>query len=329
MNHGSNGPASDIAASWDTFWHGTGDVGAWTAGGVGHPAIRAFWDEFFGQAKDLFNAPSMLDIATGNGALLEAALRAFRGAPLRLSCVDISEAAVSNITKRFPKIQALACDAREIPLDDHSFDIVTSQFGVEYAGLDAVDEAYRLLAPGGFVVLLIHHSEGVITAECSESLQAIARLEQTGFIPLANDLLTKGFAAVNGSDRAPYEEAASRLQPAVEQVEIILQEHGRNVAGGSITQLYNDIARIHESMPAHDAEQVLAWAGRLADEYRAYAGRMSSMISAAIDQPTFESLCEKARSKGYSIEQADPIFAAGTELPLGWLLIAESRLPPE
>ena len=53
--------------SWDKYWHGTGTAGAFSAGGVSHPVIDAFWSGFFDSATDRYSEPAILDIATGNG----------------------------------------------------------------------------------------------------------------------------------------------------------------------------------------------------------------------------------------------------------------------
>ena len=33
---------SQVEQSWDNYWQGSGDAGAYSSGGVNHPAILAF-----------------------------------------------------------------------------------------------------------------------------------------------------------------------------------------------------------------------------------------------------------------------------------------------
>ena len=312
------------AQGWDTYWRGTGDVGAWTAGGANHPAIRSFWSSFFEPLKQAWATPSMADIASGNGALVECALGIFKQDPLDVTCIDVSAAAIANIRERFPAVHGLVCDARSIPLESQTFDMVTSQFGVEYAGVGAIDEAARLLAPGGRMALLLHHSAGSIHRECAASLDAITRLRESAFIPLAIDMFRTGFAAVRGADRAPYEAAALMLAPAVTVLEQIIKQHGEHVAGDTMSRLYGDVASIHGQLAEYDPDEVLAWLARLEGELAHYAVRMSSMMDSAIDPPGFEWICARLEER-MSIEQAGPLVAHGQDLPLAWVIRATGR----
>lgn len=319
----SRSDSERTARGWDTYWRGTGDIGAWTAGGAGHPAIRAFWSELF-QAASTDPARTMVDIASGNGAVVECALNVCASAPPDIICVDISAAAIANIRRRFPGVQGLVCDARSIPLQARAFDLVTSQFGVEYAGLEAIDEAARLLAPGGRLALLIHHRAGSIHRECTASLDAISRVQESRFVPLADEMFRAGFAAVRGADRVPYEAAASRLAPAVAELERIIEHHGEHVAGDTVARLYTVVGRIHEKLPSFDPGEVLDWLARMETELDDYAARMAAMTASAVDQPAFERLAAGLRER-LTLERSGPLLAPGDDLPLAWILQARGR----
>jgi SAM-dependent methyltransferase len=312
------------AQSWDTYWRGTGDVGAWTAGGVNHPAIDAFWNQFFQSVLGAFDAPSMIDIASGNGAVIARALKIFDQRPVAITSVDISKAAIANIRERFPGVRGLVCDARSIPLDSGGFEIVSSQFGVEYAGRKAIGEAARLLAPGGRLALMLHYRDGRIHQECAASLDAIVRARDARFIPLAVDMFRAGFAAVRGAERAPYDAAASRLAPAVAALENIITRYGEHVAGDTIARLYGDVARIHRELPNYDPDEVLDWLARMDTELSDYAGRMASMMDSAIDQAAFERIRAELNEQA-GVEQAGPLLTAGLELPLAWVILATGK----
>lgn len=329
MNTETRPEPDQLARSWDTYWQGTSAIRDWTAGGVNHPAILEFWEDCFRSFKGLNERPAFLDIGCGNGALAECALNLFGDAPLEITCVDISEAAISSIQARFPAVSGLACDARSIPLESGRFDIVTSQFGVEYAGPEAVEEAMRLVAPGGSLVLLMHILAGSIYQESSASLDAISRLRNARFIPLAVDMFRAGFDAVKGAEREPYENAARALQGAVDAVEEIVSEYGEGVAGGSIAQLYSDVARIHSRLPNFDPEEVLEWLTRVDTEMADYADRASSMMKAALDEETFKGIVASLVEKGFAVQQAAPFLAVGQQVPLGWVLVAKAGADEE
>lgn len=319
---------TQVADSWDTYWHGTGDAGNYSIGGVNHPAIRAFWDEFFQAVKQDYSAPKIIDIASGNGAVVERAMAIFGDQHADFTCLDISDAAIANIRDRFPHVHGIVTDARSIPLDSGSYEIVTSQFGVEYAGLEAINEVARLVAPNGRLALLLHSQAGSIHRECVESLDAIIRLQESRLIPYAIEMFSAGFEAVRGANRAPYEAAAKKLAPAVGVLEDIMTQYGLQVADNTISSLYNDVAQIHQEIQHYEPGDVLDWLNRMEGELDAYSGRMSSMNDSAIDSDTFKKICDGLRGHDYKIQHAVPLVVPDHELPLAWALIATKVVFP-
>jgi len=317
-----NSDSSQVADSWEAYWHGTGDIGAYSIGGVNHPTILTFWDGFFQGVKQDYSTPKIIDIASGNGAVVERALATFSAEQANFTCLDVSGAAITNIRDRFPQVKGLVTDARSIPLDSGSFDIATSQFGVEYAGLEAINEVARLLAPGGRLALLIHSEAGSIHRECVESLDAVVQLKESRFIPYAIEMFSAGFKAVSGADRAPYEAAGKQLAPAIGVLEAIMKQYGQHVAGDTIARLYNDVGQIHQEIQNYEPAEVLNWLSRMDGELDAYAGRMSSMSESAIDSDTFEQICDGLRSGDYTIEREEPLMSTDQDFPLAWVLIA-------
>ncbi len=81
-----NSNSLPLSDSWDTYWHDTLYGAAYTSGGISHPAIQTFWDDFFRAARAQYDAPKIIDIASGNGAVVECAKSAFGG---QLPLLDI------------------------------------------------------------------------------------------------------------------------------------------------------------------------------------------------------------------------------------------------
>jgi len=270
-----------------------------------------------------YEDPSILDIASGNGAVIEQALQFFGDRPPQMTCTDLSEAAVSNIQNRFPGVKGVVADARDIPLDSGAFDVITSQFGIEYAGLQAIGEAERLLAPGGRLALLMHIQGGVIQQECLRNLDAVSRIQESGFVERASEMFQAGFEAVRGADRKPYEEAATRLAPAIQTLEAVMKQYGEHVADDTVARLYSDVGAIHSKLQQYEPDEVLGWLGQMAEELDAYSGRMSSMRDAATDEESFKKFCAGLQSQGFIFESAGPFQVPDNELPLAWALIAK------
>jgi ubiquinone/menaquinone biosynthesis C-methylase UbiE len=314
--------SSQVVESWDQYWQGIVEAEAYSAGGVSHPAISGFWKQFFQAIEVNYIKPSIIDIATGSGAVVEQALSVLADSGAEITCIDASDAAIASIRSRFPAVHGLVAEARSIPLDSGEFQIVTSQFGVEYAGPEAVDEAGRLLAEGGRLALLLHNQGGSMHRECTASLEAISRLRDSRFIPYAMEMFRAGFGAVHGADRAPYDAAAARLAPAVQALEEIMEQYGEHVAGDTVASLYEGVANIHSKIQQYDPDEVLGWLDRLDGEMETFARRMSSMVDSALDGEAFKRICASLCEQGCTIEKAGPLLAPGRSIALAWALMA-------
>lgn len=317
--------ALPVIESWDSYWQGAQSSGAYTGGGSSHPLVTSFWTHFFLIEKDRKLTPRIIDIASGNGAVVDCANTVFEGQLPEFTCLDVSESAIRILEKRFPGVQGIVADAASIPLDSASFDIVTSQFGVEYAGLEALDEITRLLAPGAELALLLHHRGGTIYEQCNASLDATRQMQAAGFIPKCIAMFETGFAALKGGDRDEYNTAGKEFAPAIKTMEAILAQHGADVADGTILRLYRDVRTIHGRMPHYEPSEVIGWLTKLHEETEAYAGRMASMLDVAIDDARFQQVCTDLGKQGAAVLRAEPLASADDKLPLAWALVAKKN----
>ena len=314
--------SSGITHSWEAYWHGIADAGAFSSGGANHPAILSFWNEFFQFVRGDGTVSSLVDLASGNGAVVQSAREVFGDDEVQMTAIDISAAAIANIRQRFPGVKGLVMDLKSIDLADERFDLVTSQFGIEYAGSQAVVDAARLVRENGWMALLMHSAESSIHRQCAENLTAIERVVECRFIPHSIEMFRAGFAAVRGADRTPYDQAAKRLAPAVGELESIMTEYGQDVADDTVVRLYRDLARIHENIQYHEPDEVLGWLERMREELETYAGRMSSMCESVIDEDELERICNQLRSQQFTITTVGPLLSGDGEVNLGWALIA-------
>ena len=315
---------SSVYDSWDAYWRGSAQGSAYNCDGISHPALREFWIRFLSRlaAESNTHPISIVDVASGTGTVADHAVQVF-GNTANITCLDVSDAALAVVRQRIPSVRTVVADASRIPLESGTADVVTSQFGAEYAGPEATAEAARLVAPGGFMVLLMHHRFGLIYDGCGASLDAIEKIELSRFVQLAFDMFKAGFEAVAGSDRQHYEQAAAALSPAVGVLESIMTQHGPHVAGDLVYRLYNDVADIHEQIQHYESNDVLSWLDRLDGELGAYKGRMESMREAALDQEAIAETTERLHDGGFTVLEADPLIEA--DRPLAWKLVARRQ----
>ncbi len=314
-----------VIESWDTYWQGAQTSGAYTGGGSSHPLVTSFWTHYFLIAKSRNTSFRIIDIASGNGAIVECANSVFEGQLPEFTCLDVSVSAIRILEERFPGVQGIVADAASIPLDSASFDIATSQFGVEYAGLEALEELTRMVASGGELALLLHHSGGTIHEQCKASLDATRQMHAAEFIPKCIAMFEAGFSAMQGGDRDRYSAAGKQFAPAIKSMEAILAQYGGDVADGTILRLYRDVRTVHDRMRHYEASDVVGWLKKLQDETEAYAGRMASMLDVAIDDARFQQVCTDLTDQGFEILRAEPLASADQAPPLAWVLVAKKN----
>ena len=314
-----------VIESWDTYWPGAQTSAAYSADGTSDPLVLSFWDDYFRDVRDRDGEPKIIDVASGNGAVVDYASAVFGGQLPDFTCLDVSPSAIRMLEKRFPGVHGIVADAAAIPLDSASYDIATSQFGIEYAGLEALDEVSRLIVPGGELVLLLHYRDGIIYRQCQASLSAINEMQEAKFIPACRAMFEAGFALLRGGDRARYSAAGKQFAPAIRAMEAIMTRHGRDVAASTILRVYRDVRTLHAHMRQCEPSAVLGWLEKLQQAIEAYAGRMASMRDVAIEATTFEQVCADLGEKEFEILRAKPLADPDQELPLAWSLVARKR----
>jgi SAM-dependent methyltransferase len=94
----------------------------------------------------------LLDVGCGAGLVLR--LAADRGADV--SGLDASEAMIAHAQRRVPGAPIVQGEIQDLPFADDSFDVVTGFNAFQYAArpAEALEEAVRVLVPGGRVLML-------------------------------------------------------------------------------------------------------------------------------------------------------------------------------
>lgn len=310
---------------WDAFWRAREKAVAQEDAGAHDPAPVRYWEAFFQEAIERKPRARIMDIACGNGAVTAIAMAAAQdaGANVDMHCVDYSMSAVDELCKRFPEVEGVACDARKIPYQDGEFDIVVSQFGIEYAGPEAFAEAARLVATGGTVTALAHLADGAINRECADNLAVAVALREAQLMSLARDAFKAGFDLIAGKISEPeFQEADKRLAPAVEVAKQILKDKGPLAAGGLLARLYRDIGHMYTRMQNYVPGEIFAWFDGMSDELVSYEGRMASMTRCALDAPGIQSIAAGIRSLGFTVEPPDTLSLAESGSPAAWILTA-------
>ncbi|MDH3746761.1 MAG: class I SAM-dependent methyltransferase [Gammaproteobacteria bacterium] len=320
---------AELAMDWNTYWRGSSGGAAYASEGVDHPLVREFWRRVLTENRQTGAKPRLLDVASGNGAVVEIVQQVYGEDDIDITCLDSSDWAIKSLVERFPSVEGVVSDARNMPFPDQSFDVATSQFGVEYAGVGAVDEMARLIAPGGTLIFLMHIRDGMIDRECVANFNAIKELNKIEFVRNAKHMFLEARKCVRGespdNSRKDYDEAVQVMLTVFDQLKSTMMTFGENAAGGTLSTLYYEVDRIHNRIMHHDLDEVLAWLDTMAAELVAYSGRMRSMSDSAISESGFDDIVRRLRESNFNVSTSERLQNNESTPPVAWMLVATRK----
>lgn len=311
---------------WDVYWLSATQAALQSEGGARDQVLAQFWHALFDGLLARSGSKRWLDLACGNGAVTGFAITASgaAGVPVEMTCVDYSAAAVEEAGKRYPGIKGIACDIRRLPLGDQSFDLVASQFGIEYAGDEAFEEAARLVAPGGLFAAVVHLRDGAIYRECRENLDVIERTTESALLARARDAFAAGFELEAGrlDEPAfrPYDEA---LVSSVQATATLLTSAPPSAARQLVAMVYRDLGHMYPRLPNYEPAAVFDWIELMRAEFDSYGGRMASMLDAARDEAGIAAITERLTGAGLAIAELRKLGMGADDADAAWALIAE------
>jgi ubiquinone/menaquinone biosynthesis C-methylase UbiE len=247
---------------------------------------------------DLGAGQSVLDVACGKGAVLQHAAAAGFA---RLTGVDLAPTACLVGT---PFDLRGEIDARALPFSDRAFDAVVSQFGLEYAGLEAaVGEAARVCSSA--VVLLMHAADGVVVAQGQEQVAQIDWLDRV-----------RAFARMRA-----YVESGRTAE--ARDVEKLAREIVEQADAAENVSLLEALYRCATGISANPVPCTSLDA--LEQDLRGHAVRMRELIAAAPAPHEVEAAGDILRSKGFVVEIRPE--GRGTDRPLigRWVIAHRGR----
>jgi ubiquinone/menaquinone biosynthesis C-methylase UbiE len=274
----------------------------------------------------------VVDVGCGNGALSWIADELLNRPTGRVRITGIDAAAIDPFAAlgrsaaATPQLRFIGNTPIErMPFADASIDFVISQFGLEYADIDAsVAEIARVLRPGGRLACVMHHAESTIIGNAASQLQDIDAVLQL----------------------AIHEHAAALcdLERALPQAEARLQSPEYRSLAGLLAQLTDQVRAIVRDYPAASPihlymEQITAAFGPAArpagperraaivaagEQLSAQSRRLRHMQAAAVDAAGRERIVAEVRAAGFTaIDVAE--LGYGDEPRVALTLLAQRR----
>jgi SAM-dependent methyltransferase/alkylhydroperoxidase family enzyme len=238
------------------------------------------------QLLDITRGDRVLDIACGAGLALE--LAALRGA--ECAGIDASQRLIAVAQDRSPNADIRVGDMFALPWEDDTFDVVTSFRGIWGTTPEALDEARRVLKPGGRLGITvwghIKASPGawalfpfLLASETKVENQASmvslgrpgageALLQEKGFENVARNDIS---CVWEFTDPATYARALAATGPAYEAIQSVGEEEFMRVAEDTARQ------QMREGLPLR---AVIAIVG-----YTAKKPMATAALGAASDAP--------------------------------------------
>ncbi len=310
--------AEENTAHWDQFWQQGETTCCDDAHSPGHAqAIAKAWTSLFESAPA---GSTVLDLCTGNGSVLAIA------------------AAVSNIESGLgvdsartspslePGFEFLRASVTDLPLDDRRFDIVTSQFGIEYTPIEtSMAEVARVLKPSGRSVFVVHAADGVTAEGARRQLDDLAELlDERQPFPAAREALDKvvtlerAGSPPDSAARADAEAAYGRFYAGLEWLGSAWQ--GR--PAGDVFR--NTGALLQHTFQHREAFPLATLLGKV-EETEASVGfhrdRLRALVAAARDRRGMEALADIATGLGLKNPALDAIEVDGQMV--AWRFTAE------
>lgn len=162
-------------------------------------ALKSFWQKQFNKVPQ---NGKLLDVCTGNGAIALLAADFFSKSKInvKIEALDAAEISIESAILRFPKLNLLSQEIKFLEntplescvLNEDSYQLISSQYGVEYTDWKAAaQQLYKLLETGGRFVMVCHGHDTAIMKQMSVDEKSYEKLASIGFFEITQMFLAQ------------------------------------------------------------------------------------------------------------------------------------------
>lgn len=299
-----------VTDPWSLYWQGDNLQSCVASQSASDSEqLAEYWQNI---ASKLDGSARVLDLACGNGVVAVHLLQASPG--MQICGVDQAKIAPQKLIAANPELGSVEffpeTSVSELPFDGESFDLVVSQFGIEYAELSSSSaEAVRVLRPSGVLTFLLHHQDSSIVQSALRHLQEVSQLlAHDGLVERARDYCA-GRISLSELERCGEEYLGS----ATYQTK---QVSGQIFAG------INHFIELVGSVDAKASDQATQLLATMARRLKADQQRLQQMAAAALDVPGLSAWVERYAELGIDMLETEPlkIGCEEEEILIAWRL---------
>lgn len=312
--------AEENTAHWDQFWQQGEAACCDDRGSPGHAeAVDKVWKRLF---ESVTAGAAVLDLCTGNGSVLAIAsasgnVRGGLGVDFALTRPSLEQG-----------FDFLRASVTALPVADNSYDIVTSQFGIEYTPLEAsMAEVARVLRRSGQSVFVVHAANGVTATGARRQLDDLDELlDERQPFPAAREALDK-VVTLERAESPPDAAARADAEAAYGRFYAGLEWLGSAWQSRSAGDVFRNTGELLQHTFQHRQAFPLATLLGKVDETEASVGfhrdRLRALVDAARDRDGMAELVELAARVGLVDAAFQPIDVDGQTL--AWRFVARGR----
>lgn len=220
--------------AWTRYW-ANGGLHSLETSFVGNyaKAIGAFWQGEFALCA---STEHILDIGCGNGPLAKLLIDLDPNAiGPTWTGIDLANPSPDWLARQSNTVKSRlhfrgGVPAEDLPFPDQSFDVVISQFGIEYTDLSRSQlEAVRVLKNSGRMALVVHHRQSLPVMVSKQELTHLRFLENQEFLDLTAQMipLIAKLANPDGSRELTSDSRAMAIRKRFDEATLAIEQRAK------------------------------------------------------------------------------------------------------
>jgi ubiquinone/menaquinone biosynthesis C-methylase UbiE len=275
--------------------------------------IKAHWDSVF---KDINNDSCIVDLCTGNGALLSLLDNYATDNNISFKAYGIDFAKLNpKITDKIKSLNIVLKENTGIEntgLKDNSVDLAISQYGIEYANIDGtVKELDRILKADAKVSFIMHEEKSQIIVDAYQSLKQIDLVNNELKISTIIKEILPAIEGLKKTGKAKYKNKADKLRGKLNNAIQVIMEFAETIPDpGYIEFFYKQALSVFQGEVArnYSLQQKLDVLSQVKVETANLKLRMDDVTSVAMTEETNEKLIKALKSIGFKNVEITPFW---------------------